>query len=106
MPNCKILNLFLIIEIRKWFLYNFLENSNERVISNKEHVVEKIILELIGVWTRLLETQEYLNMMLISCIDFIILKCQFWSKVTILIEVAWLPKDTQPAQIPTALRNS
>ena len=33
---------------------------DKRVVSNKDHVVGKIVLEKLGVWTRLLETLEYL----------------------------------------------
>ena len=32
---------------------------NKRVASNEEHVGRKIVLEIIGVWTCLLEIQEY-----------------------------------------------
>ena len=35
--------------------------TNKRVVSIKEHVVGKIVLEIIGVWTSLLETLEYIN---------------------------------------------
>ena len=33
--------------------------TNKRVVSNKDRVVGKIVLEKLGVWTRLLETLEY-----------------------------------------------
>ena len=35
--------------------------TNKPVVSIKEHVGGKIVLEIIGVWTFLLETLEYWN---------------------------------------------